>query len=60
MMIIYSNLLLIGYSFFDFVNFIIMRPFMIIFIIGIILFILLLERVKKYELLLRCKTKFFR
>lgn len=51
-LIIYSNILLLGYSFLYFVYFIIKKPFMWLLVLGIILVILTLKEIKKNELLL--------
>ena len=50
--ILYLNLFVIGYSFFEFVYFIIRSIYCDLFFIGIILLYLSLERKKKSELLL--------
>ena len=50
--ILYLNLLVIGYSFFDFVYFIIRSIYCDLFFVGIILIIISLERKKKNGLLL--------
>ena len=55
--IIYLNLLTMGYSFFDFVKFISRRAETWLFIIGILCIALSLERWIKNELLLRHHTK---
>ena len=55
--IIYSNLLIVGYSFFDFVKFISRRLEVWLFLIGIICIVLSLERWIKHELLLRHNSK---
>lgn len=55
--IIYLNLLTIGYSFLEFVNFIIRSPIFWCIIIGIIFIILSLERRIRNELLLRHNFK---
>lgn len=55
--IIYLNLLTIGYTFFEFVNFIIRRPIFWCIIIGLIFITLSLERWIKNELLLRHNFK---
>lgn len=51
--IIYLNLLTIGYSFLEFVNFIIRKPIFWCILIGLISIALSLERWIKNELLLR-------
>lgn len=55
--IIYLNLLTIGYSFLEFVNFIIRSPIFWCILIGIICIALSLERWIKNELLLRHNPK---
>lgn len=55
--IIYLNLLTIGYSFLEFVNFIIRSPIFWCILIGIICIALSLERWIKNELLLRHHPK---
>ncbi len=55
--IIYLNLLTIGYSFFDFVKFISRRVEVWLFVIGIVCIALSLERWIKHELLLRHNIK---
>ena len=55
--IIYLNLLIVGYSFFDFVKFISRRLEVWLFLVGIICIVLSLERWIKYELLLRHNSK---
>lgn len=55
--IIYLNLLTIGYSFLEFVNFIIRSPIFWCILIGIICIALSLERWIKNELLLRHNLK---
>ena len=55
--IIYLNLLTTGYSFFDFVKFIIRRVEVWLFLIGILCIALSLERWINYELLLRHNSK---
>lgn len=59
-MIIYLNLLTIGYSFFDFVKFISRRLETWLFVIGILFIAVSLERWIKNELLLRHHTKLVR
>ena len=58
--IIYLNLLIVGYSFFDFVKFISRRAEVWLLIIGIICIALSLERWIKNELLLRHNLKLVR
>lgn len=58
--IIYANLLTIGYSLKDFVYFIIRRPYFYFIIVGIIFIYYGLERNKIHELLLRFKLRFFK
>ena len=58
--ILYLNLLVIGYSFLEFVYFIIRSIYCDFFFIGIIFICLSLGRKKKHELLLRCIIKFSR
>lgn len=60
LIIIYSNLLYLGYNFFEYGYFIIRKPCFYSLILGIILLIVALERVNKSELLLRRKVKFFK
>ncbi len=55
--VIYLNLLTIGYSFFEFVNFIISKPIFWSILIGILCIALSLERWIKNELLLRHNLK---
>ena len=55
--IIYLNLLIVGYSFLDFVKFISRRLEVWLFLIGIICIVLSLERWIKHELLLRHNSK---
>ena len=55
--IIYLNLLTIGYSFLEFVNFIIRSPISWCILIGLIFIALALERWIKNELLLRHTLK---
>ena len=50
--IIYLNLLTIGYNFLEYVNFIIRKPECFLFIIGLIIIILSLPREEKSELYL--------
>lgn len=57
---IYLNLLVIGYSFFDFVYFIIRNIYCDLFFIGLFLIYFSLERDGVIELLLRRFTKFSR
>ena len=59
-MILYLNLLTMGYSFLEFVNFIIRRLECWLFLIGIFLILLAFERWIKNELLLRYSNKFSR
>lgn len=49
---LYLNLLVIGYSFFEFVYFIIRSVYCDLFFIGVILIFISLGRKKKHELLL--------
>ena len=56
-LIIYLNLFTLGYSFFDFVKFIIMRYECWLFAIGIILIYLSIGGIIKNELLLRYSNK---
>ena len=51
-LIIYLNVLTMGYSFFDFVKFIIMRVECLSFFVGLILIVLKVERWRKVEFLL--------
>lgn len=60
MLFIYSNLLFIGYNFLEFANFIIRKPCFYFLIIGILMLIFVVERIKKSELLFRRKAKFSR
>lgn len=55
---LYTNLLTIGYSFFDFVQFISKRVECLLFLFGILLIILSFERSIKNVLLLRRSSKF--
>lgn len=55
--IIYLNLLTIGYSFLEFVNFIIRSPIFWCILIGLVFIALSLERWIKNELLLRHNLK---
>lgn len=48
--ILYLNLLNMGYSFFDYVNFIIRRFECYVFIIGIILIIISMRKEKTYDI----------
>ncbi len=57
--LLYTNLLTMGYSFFKFVYFISRRLECWYFVIGIILIILVLERWHKHVLLLRHPFKLF-
>ena len=59
-LIIYLNLFTFGYSFLEFVNFIIRIPYFYLLPIGIILIGYSLERKKINELLLRCRFRFSR
>ena len=45
--ILYCNLLTIGYSFFEFVNFIIRSAYCDLFFIGVIFIVCVIERIKK-------------
>ncbi len=56
--ILYLNLLTMGYSFLNYVNFIFRRIECLLFIVGILIIIYCLEREKIHELLLRCSIKF--
>ena len=58
--LLYTNVLTMGYTFLEFVNFISKRFECWFFIIGIILIIIALERWKKNVLLLRYSSKFYR
>lgn len=58
--ILYLNLFTMGYSFLNYVNFIIRRFECLLFIIGVLIIIYCLEREKIHEFLLRCVTKFKR
>lgn len=60
LMILYSNLLYLGYNFLEFGYFIIRKPCFYGFILGVILLIIAVERIKKSELLFRRKVKFFK
>lgn len=55
--IIYLNLLTIGYSFLEFVNFIIRSPIFWCILIGLVFITISLERLIKNELLLRHNLK---
>lgn len=57
-MIIYLNLLTLGYTFLQYVKFINMRLECLLFYVGVFLIIFSLERKIKNELLLRNTTKF--
>lgn len=59
-LILYLNLFTLGYSFFDFVKFIIMRPECWLFTIGLLLLYFSLGGIIKNELLLRCNNKYER
>ena len=56
--ILYLNLLVIGYTFWEFVYFIIRRGFLLIGLMGIFFIYKGLERIIKDELLLRYNSKF--
>lgn len=56
--LLYTNLLIMGYSFWDFVQFISKRFECLLFLIGIVLLLLSLERSIKNVLLLRRSSKF--
>lgn len=58
--ILYLNLFTLGYSFFDFVKFIIMRVECLVFFVGIILLFLSIGRLVRNELLLRRTNKYER
>ena len=60
LIIIYLNLLVIGYTFLEFVYFIISRGIFILFLVGLFLIYKGLERIIKDELLLRYNGKFRR
>lgn len=55
--LLYLNLFVLGYSFFEFVKFIIMRVDCSIFFIGIILVVISIEGKKLYGLFLRYLNK---
>lgn len=55
--IIYLNLFTLGYTFLEYVNFIIRVPYFYFLPLGIILIIYRLERKKIHELLLRYRFK---
>ncbi len=57
---LYTNLLTIGYSFFDFVQFISTRFECILFVIGLIMIIVSIEKRRKNVLLLRRSFEFQR
>lgn len=50
---LYINLLTLGYTFLEFVKFIISKPYCLIFFLGIIILIIVLKGWGKFELLLR-------
>ncbi len=58
--ILYTNLLTMGYSFLEFVKFISTRFECLLFLFGMILILLTIERRIKNVLLLRCITKFWK
>ena len=60
LLIIYLNLFAFGYSFLEFVNFIIRIPYFYLLPIGTIIIIYGLERKKINELLLRYRIRFSR
>lgn len=55
-MIIYANLLTLGYSFLEYVKFINMKVECLCFYLGIVIILISLERKIKNEFLLRIKT----
>lgn len=57
---LYLNILTIGYTFFDFVKFIISSPYCLLFFIGIIIISIVMKGWNKIELLLRRFNKFTR
>ena len=60
LLLIYLNLLTIGYSFLEFGEFIIRNPYLYLLPLGILLIYIGLERKKIHELLLRFNFRFFR
>lgn len=56
--LLYTNLLTLGYNFWDFVQFISTRVECLLFVFGWILIFISIERRKRNVLLLRCFTKF--
>ena len=60
LIIIYLNLLVIGYTFWEFVYFITSRGIIVVFLLGLFLIYKGLERIIKNELLLRYNSKFRR
>ena len=56
--VLYLNLFTLGYSFFDFVKFIIMRVECLIFFLGLIFLFLSIGRLVRNELLLRRTNKY--
>ena len=60
LLLIYLNLLTMGYSFFKFGKFIISNPYLYTLPLGMILIYLGLERKKIHELLLRFNPRFLR
>jgi hypothetical protein len=59
-LILYTNLFTLGYSFLDFVKFIITRFECLLFLIGIIIILFSMKERIKNVLLLRCNSKFSR
>ena len=57
---LYLNILTIGYTFFDFVKFIISSSYCLLFFIGIIIISIVMKGWNKIELLLRRFNKFTR
>ena len=56
--LLYTNLLTLGYNFWDFVQFISTRVECLLFVFGWILIFISIERRKRNVLLLRCFTEF--
>lgn len=60
LIILYSNMLAIGYNFFNFLLFIIKKPCFYGLLFGLFILLRAVGRMGKYVLLFRRKAKFFR